>query len=140
MSKKVLVLGTDNSIFTPILAELIKHLTFKKVEVEGAGIYNKEIHPYTMKVLLEMGIDVTDFRTKSINEILHTPYDIIITTSQEAKNTLNILMSCKTKIHKEFDDPTLENSGEIQMQNAFRKLRDEVNEWLNEFLSRHRLI
>jgi len=28
----------------------------------------------------------------------------------------------------------------VQMQNAFRSLRDEMNEWLNEFLTRHRLV
>jgi len=140
MNKKVLVLGTDNSIFTPILSELIKHLTFKKVDVEGAGLHFKEIHPYTQKVLLEMGIDISNYRSKSINEIVHTPFDITITTSQEAKNCVGILMGCKTKIHKEFDDPTKDTTNEIQMQNAFRKLRDEMNEWLNEFLSRHRLI
>lgn len=140
MNKKVLILGTDNSIFTPILTELIKHLTFKKVDVEGAGIHEKEIHPLTKKTLLEMGIDITGFSSKSINEVLHKSYDIVITTSQEAKNILHILMSCKTKIHKEFDNPTTENANEIEMQNSFRKLRDEVNEWLNEFLSRHRLV
>ncbi len=140
MSKKVLVLGTDNSIFTPILSQLIKHLTFKKVDVVGAGIKPQGIHKYTKKVLLEMGIDMSEFESRSISEFAHTQFDIIITTSKEAKNSLAILMDSKTKIHKEFDDPTLKSKDEIQMQNAFRSLRDEMNEWLNEFLSRHRLV
>ncbi len=140
MNKRVLVLGTDNSIFTPILSQLIKHLTFKKVDVEGAGVKPKGLHEYTKKVLLEMGIDMSEFDSKSISEFAHTHFDIIITTSIEAKNCLHILMDCKTKIHKEFDDPTLIAKDEIQMQNAFRSLRDEMNEWLNEFLSRHRLV
>lgn len=140
MNKKVLVLGTDNSIFTPILSQLIKHLTFKKVDVVGAGINPKPIHKYTVKVLLEMGIDMADFKSQSISEFAHTHFDIIITTTSEAKNNLGILMNCKTKIHKEFDDPTKEAKDEIKMQNAFRSLRDEMNEWLNEFLTRHRLV
>jgi len=140
MNKKILVLGTDNTIFTPILSQLIKHLTFKKVDVVGAGVKPKNIHEYTKKVLLEMGIDMSDFESKSISEFVHTQFDIIITTTTEAKDSLGILMNCKTKIHKEFDNPTRKNKSEVQMQNAFRSLRDEMNEWLNEFLTRHRLV
>lgn len=140
MNKKVLVLGTDNSIFTPILSQLIKHLTFKKVDVVGAGLKPDGIHEHTKKVLLEMGIDMSEFKLRSISEFVHTHFDIIITTSGEAKNSTPILMNCRTKIHKEFEDPTLGAKDEIQMQNAFRALRDEMNEWLNEFLSRHRLV
>jgi len=140
MKKKVLVLGSDNAIFTPIMSELIKHLTFKKVEVVAAGLGHKKIHPITVKVLLEMGIDVSDFDSRTINEFVHTQFDIVITLTKDARNNLNVLMACRTKIHKEFDDPSLNSGNEIQLQNAFRNMRDEMNEWLNEFLSRHRLI
>jgi len=140
MQKKVLVLGTENSVLTPIMSELIKHLTFKKVDVESAGLEPKEIHPLTVKVLLEMGIDMSDFRPKSVNEFAHTKYDIIITTSSRARDYLEMLIASKTKIHKEFDDPTKVDGNEIEKQNAFRAVRDEMHEWLNEFLSRHRLI
>lgn len=138
--KKVLVLGTENSIHTPIMAELIKHLTFKKVDVVSAGVHPKKIHPYTVKVLLEMGIDISSFQPKSINEFVHTQFDIIITTTDVARDYVNILVNCKTKIHKEFDDPRKVEGNEIQVQKAFRQVRDEMHEWLNEFLSRHRLI
>jgi arsenate reductase (thioredoxin) len=140
MKKKVLVLGSDNAVFTPIMSELIKHLTFKKVDVVAAGLHHSKIHPLTAKVLLEMGIDISNFISKTINEFVHTQFDIVITLTEEARSNLNVLMACRTKIHKEFDDPSLTNGNEIQLQNAFREMRDEMNEWLNEFLSRHRLI
>jgi arsenate reductase (thioredoxin) len=140
MNKKVLVLGTENSVLTPMMAELIKHLTYKKVDVESAGIYPKEIHPLAVKVLLEMGITMSEFTHNSISQYAHTKFDIIITTSKVARDSLHILMSCRTKIHREFDNPTKIEGNEIQMQNAFRQVRDEMNEWLNEFLTRHRLI
>ena len=90
MKKKVLVLGSDNSIFTPIMSELIKHLTFKKVDVVAAGLRHKEIHPLTVKVLLEMGIDVSKFASRTINEFVHTQFDIVITLSDEARQNLNV--------------------------------------------------
>ncbi len=140
MKKRVLVLGTENSVLTPMMSELIKHLTFKKVDVDSAGIYPKKIHRLTVKVLLEMGIGMSEFTTNSINEYTHTKFDIIITTSEIARDSLHILMNSRTKIHREFDDPSKVDGNEIQKQKAFRQVRDEMNEWLNEFLTRHRLI
>lgn len=140
MQKKVLVLGTDTSIFTPIMSELIKHITFKEVSVVSAGLTPTPIHPTVVKVLLETGIDVSDFKPQAVNEFLHTTFDFVITTSQEAHNALPILMSCRTKIHKEFNDPGLVKGTELQKIKAFRKLRENINDWLNEFLPRHRLI
>ncbi|RMH61804.1 MAG: hypothetical protein D6677_11040 [Calditrichaeota bacterium] len=140
MQKKVLILGTHNSIVSPMMSELIKHITFKQVDVYSAGISPKKIHPFTVKVLLEMGIDVADFKTHSVNEYVHTPFDIIITVTPESQNYVEMLISSRTKIHKVFDDPTQVEGTEIQQINAFRKLRDEMNDWLNEFLPRHRLL
>lgn len=140
MQKKVLVLGTDTSIFTPIMAELIKHITFKEVAVESAGLTPTPVHPTVVKVLLETGIDASEFKAKAVNEFVHSTFDIVITTSEEARNALPILMSCRTKIHKEFNDPSLLKGTELQKIKAFRKLRENINDWLNEFLPRHRLI
>jgi len=140
MQKKVLILGTSNSVLSPIMSELIKNLTYNKVDVFSAGIRPKEIHRLTVKILLEMGIDVSSFKSKSINEFAHTQFDIIITTTDDARDSLFQLMSSKTKIHKTFDDPSETEGNEIQKQNAFRVVRDEIHEWLQEFLSRHRLM
>ncbi len=140
MDKKILVLGTTNSVLSPMMAELIRHLTFKKVSVVSAGLSPKKIHPKVVKVLLEMGIDMSDYQSVSVNEYMHHKFDIIITTTPQARDFVHNLVSSKTKIHKEFDDPRDMKGKDYQIDNAFRRLRDEINEWLNEFLSRHRLI
>ncbi len=140
MQKKVLVLGTHNAIVSPMMSELIKHITFKKVDVYSAGIKPGKIHPFTVKVLLEMGIDIADYKTHSVNEYVHTPFDIIITVTPESQNYVDLLMNTRTKIHKVFEDPTKVEGSEARQINAFRKLRDEMNDWLNEFLPRHRLL
>ena len=139
MQKKVLVLGTTNSVLSPMMAELIKHLTFKKVDVDSAGLTPRPIDKNVVKVLQEIGIDVSNFKPKSVNEFSHTKFDIIITTTEEARNFLQHMISSRTKIHKEFEDPNKAQGDEFHIINTFRKVRDEMNEWLTEFLSRHRL-
>jgi len=138
--KKVLTLGLDNACHSQLMAALIKHITFDRIEVMSAGIYPKRIHPLVVKVLQEIGIDISKEKSKTFNELVHTKFDIIITTSEEARGVLDNFIGNVTKIHKEFDDPRTTKGSTFDRENAFRELRDEMNEWLNEFVVRHRLV
>ncbi len=138
--KKVLVVGTNNSCISVMIAALMKHISFNRIDVTSAGIRPKKLNPYVQKVLMEIGIDISKEKPHSINEYIHTKWDIIITTTDEAREKAASLLIGGTKIHKTFDDPMEVEGGEIEKMNAFRMLRDEINEWLNEFIARHRLL
>ena len=138
--KKVLVVGTDNSCHSQMMCALIKHISFNRITVESAGIKPKKLNPDAVKTLLEIGVDISKEKPKSINEFIHTKFDIIITTTTEAREKVNSLLTSTTKIHKDFDDPRKIRKGSYEKENAFRMLRDEMSEWLNEFIARHRLI
>lgn len=138
--KKVLVLGTNNSCISVMIAALMKHISFNRIDVVSAGIHPKKVNPYTKKALMEIGIDISKEKPHSVNEFIHTKWDIIITTTDEAREKANAILIGGTKIHRAFDDPMAVEGGEIEKMNAFRALRDEINEWLNEFIARHRLL
>ena len=93
-----------------------------------------------LKVLQEIGVNIEQEKSKSLNEFIHTNFDIIITTTPDSRDKANTLLHSTTKIHKELQDPRTVEGDAFDKENAFRELRDEVNEWLNEFITRHRLI
>ena len=138
--KKVLVLGKDFACRSPIIAALMKHISFNRIDVYSAAIKPKKIEKNTIKVLREIGIDISEEKTRLMNEFLHTKFDIVITTSPEAREKAAAFLNSTTTIHKEFDDPRLVKGSVYDRENAFRELRSEINEWLNEFIVRHRLI
>jgi len=138
--KKVLVLGSDNACRSIMIAALIKHISFDRIEVSSAGINPKKADNNVKKILMEMGIDISREKPHSMNEFLHSKFDIIITTSAEAREKAKTLLLATTKIHKELPDPRTFKGSKYDKENAFRELRDEINEWLNEFIPRHRLI
>jgi len=138
--KKVLVLGMDNGLRSKMIAELMKHISFNRIEVHSAGIKPKKIDSKTVKILKEIGINIEGQKTHSMNEYIHTHFDIIITTTKEARDQADSILHARTKIHKELADPRLAEGDEFDKENAYRELREEINEWLNEFIVRHRLI
>lgn len=136
--KKVLVVGTDNACHSQMMASLIKHISFNRIHVESAGVKPKRLYAGAIKTMLEIGVDISKERPKSLNEYIHSKFDIIITTTKIAQEKVNSLLASTTKIHREFDNPrTIRNP--IDKENAFRELREEMTEWLNEFIVRHRL-
>ena len=137
--KKVLVVGTDNACHSQMMASLIKHISFNRIHVESAGVKPKKLHPGAIQTMLEIGVDISKEKPKSLNEYIHAKFDIIITTSKLAQEKVNSLLASTTKIHREFDNPrNIRNP--IDKENAFRELREEMTEWLNEFIVRHRLV
>lgn len=138
--KKVLILGSDNACHSQMMAALAKHISFNRIEVQSAGLRPKKIHPMVIKILQEIGIDISDEKPKSINEFIHSKFDVIITTTEDARDWVNNFLGSTTKIHKAFDDPRKVKGHGFERENAFRELREEISEWLNEFISRHRLV
>lgn len=138
--KKVLVVGSDNSCHSQMMAALIKHISFNRIDVQSAGIKPKKVNPLAVKILQEIGVDITKEKAKSLNEFTHTKFDIIITTSAEAREKVDTMLPSTTKIHREFDDPRKLRRSLPEKENAFRALREEMSEWLTEFISRHRLV
>lgn len=138
--KKVLVLGQDNACRSQMIAELMKHISFNRIDVTSAGVEPKSIDLTTLKVLQEIGVNIEQENSRSVNEFIHKDFDIIITTSPEAREKANNFLHGGTKIHKELIDPRATEGDAFDKENAFRELREEINEWLNEFIARHRLI
>ncbi|MGD9899026.1 MAG: arsenate reductase ArsC [Calditrichaceae bacterium] len=138
--KRVLVLGTDNACISQMMAALLKHITFDRIEVASAGVTPKKIDKTLIKVLQEIGIDLSKEKSKTFNEFVHNRFEIIISTSEESRPLVDHFVGSVTKIHKEFEDPRHFKGSPLEKANEFRRLRDDMNEWLSDFVSRHRLV
>ena len=64
--KKVLVVGTDNACHSQMMAALIKHISFNRIHVESAGVKPKRLYAGAIKTMLEIGVDISKERPKSL--------------------------------------------------------------------------
>lgn len=138
--KKVLVVSSVTACHIQMIAALLKHISFNRIEVQGASVHPVRVNPMAVKVMLEIGVDITKERIRPLNEFIHTKFDIIITTSEEAREKVQALLPSTTRIHREFDNPAKLRKKAPVKEQAFRDLREEMSEWLTEFISRHRLV
>ncbi len=137
--KRILFLCIGNSTLSQMAEVFLKRITFNRVEVFSAGVKPAHMHPLTVRVMKELGIDMTKNRSKSVNEFYHDRFDYVITIHDEARKKSPTFQGSHTKIHKSLEDPADVKGSESEKLDAFRTARDQIKEWLTDFAERYQL-
>jgi arsenate reductase len=84
------------------------------------------VHPLAIKVMEEIGIDISNYKSKQIDLNLLNETDIIITLCGDAYETCPITPQHIKKIHWGLPDPAKATGTEDEILNFFRKVRDDL--------------
>ena len=113
---------------------LLRHDAGDKFEVASAGVLPSLVRPEAIEAMSEIDIDIRAHRSKSANEFLGQQFDYIITVCDNAKETCPVYRGNATRIHQSFEDPPHSTVGDYSSRLAvFRRVRDEIREWLRDF-------
>lgn len=105
MSKNVLVLCTGNSCRS-IIAEALIAATCKDVKPYSAGVKaSGKVNENAKKILEEKGIWKDVYHSKTIEEVLHVDFDLIVTVCDHAKETCPMFPKAVKTLHVSFCDP-----------------------------------
>jgi len=117
----------------------LKRITFNRVDAFSAGIKPGTVHPMGIKVMKELGIDISKNRSKSVNEYYHDRFDYVITIDDDAREKSPTFQGSHTKIHKSLDDPAYLKGSDSEKMESFRLTRDQIKDWLTDFAERYHL-
>lgn len=96
------------------------------IEPYSAGVMPSEMHPKTVQVMKEIGIDISNQRSKGIDERLLNTMDIVITLCSSAEAMCPKTPPHIRRIHWSIDDPKSAIGSEEDILKAFRNARDEI--------------
>jgi len=134
--KKVLFLCTGNSCRSQMAEGFLKHLAGERFEVFSAGVSFSQVNPLAIKVMDELGIDISRQRSKSVQEFLGQKFDYIVTLCDTAKQTCPVFPGTYEKIHWDLEDPVGAWGTEEERLVVYRKVRDaiksKIEAWLNK--------
>jgi arsenate reductase (thioredoxin) len=133
--KRVLILCTGNSARSQMAEGLLRHFGGDKFEVESAGVISSFVRPQAIEAMKEIGIDISNHRSKSVDEFQNQKFDYVITVCDNAKENCPFFPASTERIHWSFDDPAEAAGDEEQQLNVFRRVRDEIKEKLQHFIS-----
>ena len=108
---------------------LLNKLYGDKYEAYSAGVEPREINPYAIKAMAEVGIDISKQRSKSIKEFLGQKFDYVVTVCNYARENCPFFPGEKI-IHKSFEDPAEVEGSEEEIMERVRHVRDEIKKWI----------
>lgn len=105
MSKKVLVLCTGNSCRS-IIAEALINKHIDGVSAQSAGVKaSGRVNPNAKRVLEANGVWRDEYHSKTLEEVLHVDFDLVVTVCDNAKESCPIFPKQTKVIHVGFVDP-----------------------------------
>jgi arsenate reductase len=133
--KRVLFLCTGNSARSQMAEGLLRKMAGDRFEVFSAGTRPKGMHPRSVEVMKEVGIDISKQTSKDVSTHLRDKFDYVITVCDRAKQQCPVFPGAEP-IHWGFDDPA-EAPPDTQLE-TFRRVRDEIRHRLGLFLLANR--
>lgn len=139
--KKILILCTGNTCRSQMAQGFLASLD-KNLEVLSAGtIPGSNVNPNAIKVMNEIGIDISNNYPKSVDLYLNQPFDFVITVCDGAKEACPAFVGkVTTRLHIGFEDPADATGTPDEILNVFRKVRDEIirdfTKFYNDYLKR----
>ena len=129
--KRVLILCTGNSCRSQMAEGWINGLLGDRWEARSAGTRPSErVHPMAVRVMAEVGIDISGGRPEQVGAHLDEDWDLVVTVCDSARESCPIFPKPVEQIHVSFEDPAEAGGTEQQRLGFFRRIRDEIRERL----------
>ena len=131
---RVLFLCTHNSARSQMAEALLRFIGGERFDVVSAGTEPGHVHPLAIRVMDEVGIDLSAAHAKDVQQFVGQDFDYVITVCDRANESCPIFPGDPERIHWSFRDPSaVEGSDETRMA-AFRKVRDELRQRLRTWV------
>jgi len=130
--KKVLFICTHNSARSQMAEGLMRTLYPDRYEPWSAGTEPSGVNPYAVKVMAEIGIDISLHGSKSLDDFLDMKFDYVVTVCDHAKQICPFFPGGKESMHKGFEDPAAFKGSEDEKIAIFRRVRDKIRDWIVE--------
>jgi arsenate reductase len=126
MSIRVIFVCTGNSARSQMAEALLRREGGNRFEVVSAGVDPRGVNSLTIKVLAEVGLDISRARSKPVTEFLGQPFDYVITVCDRARESCPVFPGGATTLHWGFDDPAEATGSEEQRLAVFRRVLGEI--------------
>ncbi len=126
MKQRVLFICTHNSARSQMAEGLLRHLGGERFEVFSAGTEATQVRPLAIRVMAELGIDISRQKSKTLDRYLDEPFDEVITVCDTAAEVCPVFPGASRRRHWSFEDPSKATGSETEQLVVYRRIRDEI--------------
>ena len=139
--KKVLFVCIHNSARSQMAEAFLNRIGGEYFEAESAGLEPGTLNPFVVKVMAEIGYDLSKNKTKSVFDMYKAgkTYDYVITVCDpEAAERCPIFPGKVERLHWGFRDPSSFQGTDEEKLAFTRQVRDEIQRAIESFVQTHK--
>ena len=124
--KEVIFICTGNSCRSQMAEAIVNARLGSEWKAFSAGTQPADrVHPYTIEVLKEIGIDHQG-HTKTVDGFFDHDFDLVVTVCDTAAEKCPLWLGKGKRMHMGFPDPTKASGDEETIMQVFRQVRDDI--------------
>lgn len=112
----------------------MRHLGGNTHEVFSAGTEKTFVRPQAIRVMAEIGIDISHQESKTLGQYLQDGFDEVITVCDDANEACPAFPNAKNRRHWSFPDPSKAQGSEEERLQVYRAVRDAIRQKIEEEL------
>lgn len=131
---KILFLCTGNSCRSQMAEGWARSLKGATLEPYSAGIEIHRLDPHAVKVMAEVGVDISMQSSKHVDALRDIPFDYVVTVCDHARETCPVFPGAAMAVHRSFDDPPFlarNAASEEEALTHYRRVRDEIRSFVD---------
>ncbi|OPX33014.1 protein tyrosine phosphatase [candidate division KSB1 bacterium 4484_188] len=123
----ILILCTGNSCRSQMAEGFLKSFDDQLAVYSAGANPSGQVHPKAIRVMQEVGIDISGGYPKKVDEFFDQSFDYVITVCDNARETCPVFLGdVKEQLHIGFEDPAEATGTEEEVLAVFRRIRDEI--------------
>lgn len=114
---------------------LCRHLWHDSIQCESAGVEKHGLNRRAVDVMHEIGIDISQHRSKTVDELESDRFDYVITVCGNANESCPLFPGPARIVHRGFDDPptlAADAGSEAEALAHYRRVRDEIADFVRQ--------
>jgi len=134
--QRVLFLCTHNSARSQMAEGLLRHLAGDRFDAYSAGTEATRVRPLAIRVMAEVGIDISRQESKTFDRYLGEPFDVVVTVCDQANESCPVFLGARERLHWSFPDPSRATGTEEEQLATYRTVRDAIRARIDAELMR----
>jgi len=126
--KRVLFICTHNACRSQMAEGLLNSLYGGRYEAYSAGTEPSTVNPYSIRVMDEIGIDISKHSSKSLKTFMGQEFYSVVTVCDSAKQTCPVFPGAAKKLYWDLKDPSGASGSQEEILSIFRKTRDQIKD------------
>ena len=133
---RILVVCTGNRARSQMAQGWLRHQGGTAVDAQSAGTDPKGLHPMAVRVMAEVGIDISGHTSDHVEKYTGQDFDLVLTVCDSAREACPVFPGAKRALHHSFQDPDRPELAAGELYAMFTRVRDEIGAYCRDLLAR----